>query len=180
LYVEPVGLLAWAALLIAGCGRVGFDALPPGDSGADSTVMQLGPLTFVQATDAQAPGASNVTATFNTALAAGALVIVAIDYEPGDVIVPFQLIDTLGDTFAYAGDTVGPNLVITSATKELVFGFITYNGGGTEGSTFNLRNAYDGDITEDITAVVPGSYAAIGSATNASDWTAMVATFKGR
>jgi hypothetical protein len=101
------------------------------------------------------------------------------EYTGASTTAPF---DTWAGT---SGTTTGTDAarspaVTTTATNELVFGFVTYNTFGSQGSTFTLRNSYGGDITEDITAAAPGPYVATGSTVSSPSWIAIVATFRGR
>jgi hypothetical protein len=74
-------------------------------------------------------------------------------------------------------DGAGSPVVNTTAAPELLFGFVTARS-VTVGTGFMARGTLDSNVKEDRIVDTPGPWRA--TATPDSDWTALVATFRGR
>jgi hypothetical protein len=69
--------------------------------------------------------------------------------------------------------------VITRYPNELVFGF-GISGKAAPGTGLTLRLGYHDNVTEDMQAAVPGSYAAVATMTSGNAWAMTVTTLRPR
>jgi hypothetical protein len=124
---------------------------------------------------AAAAGANTVTVVFNTAVRYADVRI--LEYGGLDTVAP---LDVSGSA---AGTTLLANSggVTTSSANELIVGAgITVKRFITPGSGFTARliTSPNGDIVEDRTTTIAGSYAATATLKNAGAWLMQVATFR--
>jgi hypothetical protein len=78
-----------------------------------------------------------------------------------------------------AQDGMNSGSVTTTWPRELVFGFAE-TGTAAPGTGFTARSLYGDNVTEDRVVEAIGSYHATATMVGGSEWSMMVATFKGR
>lgn len=100
-------------VLVAACGRIGFDAggidaAGAGDDGGDARIAAAPP-AFVQTASSSADGQRMGSATLGQNVTAGDLILVAVDVGPGTFALS-SVTDNRGDAFTILGPFVGTGL----------------------------------------------------------------------
>jgi hypothetical protein len=83
-----------------------------------------------------------------------------------------------GEGTSAATDAMSSGTAITSYSNELIFGY-GITGTAAAGTGFTVRSAFDANITEDELAATPGTYQAVATMVSGTNWTMLMAAFRG-
>jgi hypothetical protein len=79
-----------------------------------------------------------------------------------------------------ATDGVRSGRATTTFPRELIFGFATFSSGGRAGTGYRQRSSFNANVTEDKIAANEGGYETTATMTSGSQWTMLMATFRGQ
>ena len=173
-------------LLIVGCGAQGATSIAVTDTQLNAYIAATARAVIATGNSAgyaiqiffvpnSKAGANTVTCTFNGSVSSRRMVI--HEYSGLLTTSPLDVNSSFANTTATSAMT--SNSAVTTAAKELVFGWGASNSGWTiPGSGFTIRQTAGSESSEDKIVTVPGSYAATGTSAAADNWVMQMASFK--